>query len=380
MTSLAFSYRYILLCFFILCTPIIYKSFSKSQVHLSVNYEPLHFTKHDIPSGDNGTDIQQPALMKATLFMLCRNRDLAAALSSIQNVEDRFNNRYHYPWTFMNDAPFSEEFINATSTMASSDTTYVQLQQHEWGLPKNLNMNRALETIRDMMRRHIIYGFSLSYRIMCRFNSGFFYRNSALKNYDYYWRVEPGVIYSCDIPYDPFRRLRDEKKAYGFVISLPEYPETIPTLWNTTRDFIKKSPHYLAPDSSLDFITDDNKGLDGEYNNCHFWSNFEIADLNFFRSDAYNDYFEYLDQRFGFFYERWGDAPIHTLAASLFLNKSQLHYFEDFGYYHLPWNHCPSDYKLHVKGRCICDPADTVEIQYGFCYPRWLHNMRNVNT
>ncbi|EPY51349.1 alpha-1,2-mannosyltransferase [Schizosaccharomyces cryophilus OY26] len=376
MASLTFSYRYMLLWFFIVWTPIAYKYFYKSPLTLTVDYEPLHLVKHDLPTVDSTLNDIEPALMNATLFMLCRNKDLIAALSSIQNVEDRFNKRYHYPWTFMNDAPFSKEFINATTEMASSNTTYVQLEQHEWGLPKNLNMNRALQTIRDMTKQRIIYGFSLSYRIMCRFNSGFFYRNSALKDYDYYWRVEPGVIYSCDVPYDPFRLLRDKKKAYGFVVTLPEYPETIRTLWNTTRDFVKKNPHYLAPDNSLDFIVDDEKGLDGEYNGCHFWSNFEIADLNFFRSDAYTDYFEYLDQHFGFFYERWGDAPIHSIAASLFLNKSQIHYFEDFGYYHLPWSHCPSDYLLHANGRCICDPANTVELEYEFCYPRWYYNMR----
>jgi len=34
----------------------------------------------------------------------------------------------------------------------------------------------------------------------------------------------------------------------------------------------------------------------GGYNLCHFWSNFEIADLRFFRSQAYQHFFDSLDR------------------------------------------------------------------------------------
>lgn len=33
------------------------------------------------------------------------------------------------------------------------------------------------------------------------------------------------------------------------------------------------------------------------------WSNFEIADMHFWRSPAYMDFFEYLDSKGGFYYE-----------------------------------------------------------------------------
>ena len=35
------------------------------------------------------------------------------------------------------------------------------------------------------------------------------------------------------------------------------------------------------------------------------WSNFEIGDLNFWRSEAYVKFFEHLDEAGGFYYERW---------------------------------------------------------------------------
>jgi alpha 1,2-mannosyltransferase len=52
--------------------------------------------------------------------------------------------------------------------------------------------------------------------------------------------------------------------------------------------------------------------------------NSEIGSLAFLRSQAYSDYFEYLDKAGGFSYERWGDAPVHSLAASIFLNTSDM--------------------------------------------------------
>lgn len=45
--------------------------------------------------------------------------------------------------------------------------------------------------------------------------------------------------------------------------------------------------------------------MEGEkYNMCHFWSNFEIARLSFFRSKEYRDFFETMDRSGGFWMER----------------------------------------------------------------------------
>lgn len=41
--------------------------------------------------------------------------------------------------------------------------------------------------------------------------------------------------FTCDITYDPFRRMKDEEKVYGWVVSLYEYQDTIPTLFKETK-------------------------------------------------------------------------------------------------------------------------------------------------
>lgn len=62
-----------------------------------------------------------------------------------------------------------------------------------------------------------------------------------------------------------------------------------------------------------------------------------LGSLKFWRSQAYMDFFEHLDKAGGFYYERWGDAPVHSIGAALFAKKDQIHFFEDIGYRHEPF-------------------------------------------
>ena len=61
-------------------------------------------------------------------------------------------------------------------------------------------------------------------------------------------------------------------------------------------------------------------------------------------------YFEHLDQNGGFFYERWGDAPVHSLAVLMFLNASEVHHFSDIGYRHN--RYAPASVQLVSSGGC----------------------------
>jgi len=46
----------------------------------------------------------------AVFVMLCRNEEVDGAVKSIRELEDRFNHKYHYPWVFLNDVEFTDEF------------------------------------------------------------------------------------------------------------------------------------------------------------------------------------------------------------------------------------------------------------------------------
>lgn len=157
--------------------------------------------------------------------------------------------------------------------------------------------------------------------------------------------------------------MRENKKKYGFVISLKEFASTIETLWPTVQNFSIAHPEYIHPNNALEFIVDDKRNItEGGYNLCHFWSNFEIAAMDFWRSPAYTELFEALDRSGGFFYERWGDAPVHSVAASLLLDKEEIHWFYDVGYRHHPFTHCPEPRKeYHESGKCYCNPTQNFD-------------------
>jgi mannosyltransferase len=97
----------------------------------------------------------------------------------------------------------------------------------------------------------------------------------------------------------------------------------------------------------------------------------EIADLDFWRSKPYEDYFNHLDRAGGFFYERWGDAPVHSIALGLFEDASKIHWFKDIGYNHVPFFNCPNSPKCRgcETGKFY---AGEPWLQKEDCRPNWF--------
>ncbi|RHZ71188.1 hypothetical protein Glove_261g32 [Diversispora epigaea] len=312
---------------------------------------------------------QKTSRANAALVVLVRNSELHDIRSSMRQLEDRWNKKFNYPYVFLNDKEFTEEFKIKTSALTKGKTYYGLIPKEMWSYPDWINQTRAAEERRKMHEAQVIYGGSESYRHMCRFNSGFFFLHPLLLQFDYYWRLEPQVQFMCDIDYDPFLFMQKNKLIYGFTISLYEFQSTIPTLWKTVKNFIKEYPQFIPKDNIMNFISDDGGK---EYNLCHFWSNFEIADLNFWRNTPYREFFNYLDKSGGFFYERWGDAPVHSIAIALFNQKSKVHFFNDIAYMHEPYLHCPIQPESHETGRCHCNPNKNIDFDFYSCNQKWF--------
>ncbi|KAJ2721197.1 hypothetical protein GGI07_004123 [Coemansia sp. Benny D115] len=308
-------------------------------------------------------DLKLP--VRAAFVILTRNSELHELRATVRQLEDQFNARHHYPYVFLNNEPFTDEFKRAMEWATSGDCHFGLVPYEHWSMPPWIDRVRAKWAM-AMMRSRVPYGDSESYRKMCRFESGFFFQHPLLDDYDYYWRVEPGVEFTCAIPDDPFRFMADNNKAYGFAISLREFPLTVRSLWKTTNAFRAAYPEYVHPNNTLAWVTASN----GEYNMCHFWSNFEIASLAFLRSPQYTAYFDFLDRAGGFFLERWGDAPVHSLAVAMFLDKAQVHYF-DIGYYHKPFQNCPADPLFNAQ-HCFCNPNRSMIHNVDSCTNAWL--------
>lgn len=307
----------------------------------------------------------------ACIFILCRNTDIAGLTETIQIFENKFNKKYKYPYVVVNDVEFTEEFKAQFKKLTDNFVEFGKVPKEHWSYPAWIDKNKARTAMQKLEKEKIIYGGSESYRLMCRYFSGFFFRHPLALKYRYYWRIEPDTKLHCNIDYDVFEYMRVNKKKYGFTITLHEYPQTIPSLWTTIQRFVssyntfyKEGEHWtlLEPLSLHRFITDE---MYTRYNLCHFWSNFEIGDFTFFRGAKYSLLFDYLDRSGGFFYERWGDAPVHSIAVSLFLKSSEIHYFEDIGYTHPPFTHCPKP--SLQKSPCSCTSSTSVDVSMPLC-------------
>lgn len=188
----------------------------------------------------------------------------------------------------------------------------------------------------------------------------------------------------CELDFDPFVYMAEHNKRYSFTMSLKELKLTVPSLWSSVKSesfisdmtpeltsaqilllrIVNTSPKIILssfyPTMEVPITT---SATVSSYVFHHVrcltlpvlpvWSNFEIADLDFFRTPAYAAFFEHLDATGNFYYERWGDAPVHSIAVALFLPKEQIHFFHDIGYRHAPFQHCPQG-DAHERGKCDC--------------------------
>jgi alpha 1,2-mannosyltransferase len=306
--------------------------------------------------------------MNAAFVILVRNSEVYKMAKSMQSLEARFNHKYNYPYVFLNEVPFTESFKNRIRTMTHAQVQFGVLPKEHWSYPDWISQEKAAETRKQMKADNVLYGASESYRHMCRFQSGFFFRHPLVEKLDYYWRVEPGVTFHCDIVYDPFRFMHMNNKTYGFNVALYESKETVATLYSTTRDFLQAHPEYIDKNAGMRFLSTEpdtfTESTGPGWNLCHFWSNFEIAATRLWQSKAYLDYFDYLDKAGGFFYERWGDAPVHSIAAMLFQDVSHVHRFDDIGYTHKPYTHCPQHPQYHNTNRCSCQKGKVSAILF----------------
>lgn len=134
-------------------------------------------------------------------------------------------------------------------------------------------------------------------------------------------------------------------KTYGFTIAVKELKETVPNIFRYASAYKRVNnitskglwemfvepqpekeeskpeddPNYHPPlsenilESGGNLPDIDPEAMEGEkYNMCHFWSNFEIARLSWFRSKEYEDFFQMMDKSGGFWMERVSRTP--TLA------------------------------------------------------------------
>lgn len=147
----------------------------------------------------------------------------------------------------------------------------------------------------------------------------------------------------CAVEYDVFQYMSDNYKVYGFTLKVYDDPMTLPSLWPQTLDFIAANPQHLSHRMAWNWLThstwrpEHNARANG-YSTCHLRSKFEIGDLEFWRL-CLRVFLPGFGSNERVFYERWGDAPVHSIALGLFTNVARIHWFEN----PIGWKPCSYD-------------------------------------
>ena len=128
--------------------------------------------------------------------MLTSDREMDAALRVVGQVEGRFNRNYNYPWIFLNDRPFSQEFQRCErvlffqsgvvlqsltlcslpstnsrmSSIVSGPVHFAKIPDELWNHPPSVNWTMALERMEQMEND----GIAKSGRIGSGFRLSFF--------------------------------------------------------------------------------------------------------------------------------------------------------------------------------------------------------------
>ena len=260
---------------------------------------------------------------KASFYVLAYRVDQLPIM--LQSVDKYFNDQFHYPVIIFHEADF-EEFIPQVRSMTNS-TLFFQLVK--FTIPTFLT-----QPVRE--KRIRCHPSKIGYRHMCRFHSKLVYEEPTIRTLEYYWRLDDDSLLLSPISYDVFVYMRDNKLRYGYSLIGSDVDRCVTGLWEATESYIKTNnlqPTFFEhwPKAAI------------------YYNNFEISSTEIWMSQACQDYLEYLDRLGGTYYFRWGDAPIHGLAISLFVQKNQTHLFSDIGYKHKLYIHNPENISVNVE-------------------------------
>ncbi|TFK35773.1 nucleotide-diphospho-sugar transferase [Crucibulum laeve] len=298
------------------------------------------------------TRIRRP---NGVIFILLAPSRITQALVALQNVEDRFNRRLKYPivlFTAEDETEFiTEEVKSKVNWITEGRASFATTTKESWEVPPWMDQDRVRNSMETI-------GFSFGYRAMCRYYSGFFWTHPALASYDWLWRLDTDIQFHCDVPYDPIERLIEKHAVYGFVQVNYDATWVQPSLASNVSQFLYENQHIIPPDANQRFVW---KGDDGaakamagaatseDWTGACMYNNFEISHRSVWESNIYTKFFEHLDKAGGFFYERWGDSPIHSYGLAMSLRQDQVVQFKDLGYQHQAWA-----YECADLDRCAC--------------------------
>lgn len=317
---------------------------------------------------------------KATIFSVVRYPDKDVLAKTIERFESSFNSKFNYPYTFVSNKPFPDDFKTELLSKTKAPMHFYQMEQDLWEWPESIDENRLQREMDRLDRLGVTHAQLRYYRRRCRFYLIMFQKMPELRRYKWYWRLDPSSDFFTDVKYDVFKYLEGTGRIYGFNTNIYDEPHTIATLWKQTLKWLNTGDNYkfVNKNGAFQWLTENQQhpgktDFLGGYSSCRFFPSFEIGNLDFFRSEAYTKWAEMLESTGKFFYDAWGEGPVHSIALGLFADKKDIHWFRDIGFSRLPFAYCPnSDSTSGCLVGDIFRPLRENRIQN--CMASWISN------
>ena len=133
--------------------------------------------------------------------------------------------------------------------------------------------------------------FKMGYRHMCRFFSGEIFKRWELAYYDYALRLDTDSFILEPIE-DVFEAMKKDKAVYGYRMENGDHPTCYAGFYETFKEAVQSMGFHYHPPDEIGKV---------------YYSNWEVFDLKFFRSDLHTRVYNHIDKSGGIFINRWGD-------------------------------------------------------------------------
>jgi alpha 1,2-mannosyltransferase len=87
-----------------------------------------------------------------------RNGDLRGVKKSMAEFEENFNRKFGYPYVFLNEEPFTEEFKQSVAALTHNEVEFGLIPHEHWYQPNSIDEARAAAGRQQMMIDKVIYG------------------------------------------------------------------------------------------------------------------------------------------------------------------------------------------------------------------------------
>jgi len=262
-------------------------------------------------------------------------QDVTELIGSLSSLKKHFLDRFPYPVIAYVEESFRPEWKHRVILKTGITPKFERVH---FEIPEFLNPKDIPQYYPPGTTLHPI-----GYRHMCRFFSGTIYRHPSLEPYDYYWRLDTDSRLLSEIRYDLFEFMERENYRYGYCSIVMDGPVYTEQMWSVVKEYIEAQK--ITPSFLDDYIED------GEWNLSLYYTNFEIAALEFWRSKQFSDFFDHIDRSGGIYRYRWGDHAVHLFAVAMFMNRDEVYRFKDIGYYHYPVINLPFPQIVRSLGR-----------------------------